>query len=111
MNILLEIAHHGGLILDAAGLLGLGLLTLAAVRLARVYRSWGSTLLGWGAALLLIGRVYVLVAPQVLTRELLANLGVTFTTFATSMPVLLLTAGFGAVVWGLWGHERWLHED
>ena len=52
MNILLEIAQHGGLILDAAGLLGLGLLTLAAVRLARRHHSWGSTLLGWGAALL-----------------------------------------------------------
>lgn len=111
MNILLEIAHHGGLILDAAGLLGLGLLTLAAVRLARQHQSWGSNLLGWGAALLLIGRVYVLVAPQVLTRELLANLGATLASLATAMPALLLTAGFGAIVWGLWGHERWLHED
>jgi len=111
MNILLEIARHGGLILDAAGLAGLGLLTLAALRLARLHQSWGSNLLGWGAALLLLGRVYVLIAPQVLTREFLAGMGPAFISLATAMPSLLLTAGFGAVVWGLWGHERWLHED
>ena len=111
MNILLEIAQHGGLVLDAAGLLGLGLLTLAAVRLARTQQSWGSTLLGWGATLLLIGRVYVLVAPQVLTRELLTNMGGPLSSITLAMPTLLLTAGFGAIVWGLWGHERWLHDE
>ena len=111
MNFLLEIAHHGGLVLDAAGLLGLGLLALAAVRLARRHRSWGSTMLGWGAVILFIGRVYVLVAPQVLTREVLIKLGHTGTALLSAAPVLLLTVGFGAVVWGLWGHEKWLHGE
>jgi len=111
MNFLLEIAHHGGLVLDAAGLLGLGLLALAAVRLARRHRSWGSTMLGWGAAILFFGRVYVMVAPQVLTRDLLVKLGYTLTSMLGAAPVLLLTAGFGAVVWGLWGHEKWLHGE
>jgi hypothetical protein len=111
MNLLHEIAIHGGLFLDIAGILGLALLALAAVRLARIHRSWGGALMGWGAAALLAGRVYVLIAPQVLSRELLASLGRSFISASVLVPVLLLTAGFAAVVWGLWGHERWLKEN
>jgi hypothetical protein len=27
------------------------------------------------------------------------------------LPPLLLTFGLAGVVWGLWGHERWLGEE
>jgi len=111
MNLLHDLLQPGGLILDGAGILGLGLLALAAARLARVHRSWGGTLMGWGAAALLAGRVFVLLAPHFLTREVLADLGATFISLAATVPVVLLTAGLGGVVWGLWGHERWLHGD
>jgi hypothetical protein len=109
MNFLLETAHHGGLVLDAAGLLGLGLIALAAVRLSRRHRTWSHSLLGWGAVILFLARVYVLVAPQVITRELLMKIGHIPTSLLNAAPVLLLTGGFAAVVWGLWGHEKRLH--
>lgn len=110
MNPLYELLRSGSLILDAAGIVGLGLLALAAAHLARVHRSWGGTLMGWGAAALLAGRLFVLLAPQFLTREVLAGLGQLVIVMVNVLPVLLLTAGFAAVVWGLWGHERWLRE-
>jgi hypothetical protein len=52
-----------------------------------------------------------MVAPQILTRELFAKMGHTLGSMVNAAPMLLLTAGFGAVVWGLWGHERWLHGE
>ena len=111
MNPLYDLLRPGSLVLDAAGITGLGLLALAAVRLARVHRSWGGTLMGWGAATLLAGRLFVLLAPHFLTREVLAGFGHFVISLATALPVLLLTAGLAGVVWGLWGHERWLRDQ
>jgi len=107
----LEFIVHSKLILDAAGLLGLGLVTLGAVRLNRIYRSWGATLMAWGAAALLAGRAFTLIAPYYLTRDVLGQLGYAFICFSTVLPIILLTGGFAGIVWGLWGHERWLNEE
>ncbi len=107
----LELVQHSRLILDAAGLVGLGLLTLGAVRLNRVYRSWGATLMGWGAVALFAGRAFTLIAPYYLTRDVLAQLGYVFICFSSFMPIALLTGGFAGIVWGLWGHEKWLNEE
>lgn len=68
-------------------------------------------MLGWGAVVLFFGRVYVLVAPQILTRDVLVKMGYAATSVLNAAPMLLLTAGFGAVVWGLWGHEKWLSGE
>jgi len=106
-----ELVQQGRLIFDAAGLLGLGLVTLGAIRLNRIYRSWGAALMAWGAAALLAGRTFSLIAPYYLTREVLAQLGYAFICVSSTLPLLLLTGGFGCIVWGLWGHERWLNEE
>lgn len=95
---------------DGIGVLGLGLLALAALRLSWRHRSWGGSLMAAGAVALLLGRMFVLIAPHVLTREVLAELGKTFISFQAAVPVVLLSVGLAGVVWGLWGHERWLRE-
>ncbi len=107
----IELVQQGSLILDATGLLGLGLLTLGAIRLNRVYRSWGATLMGWGAAALLAGRAFILLAPHYLTRDVLGQLGYAFICVSSVLPMLMLTGGFACIVWGLWGHEKWLSEE
>ena len=110
MNFLLGVAEHGTLIFDLAGLLGLCMAALAATRVARRGGSWGGPMMAWGAAALLTGRLFALVAPQFLTREVLAQLGHGFIAATALVPVVLLTGGLAGIVWGLWGHERWLRE-
>jgi hypothetical protein len=110
MNTLADLLLRGGIILDALGIAGLGLFALAALRLARHHRSWGGHLMAAGAMALLLGRLLVLIAPLILTRELLAELGRTFISLQSMIPVFLLTAGLAGIVWGLWGHERWIRE-
>jgi hypothetical protein len=100
VNPLLEIVIEKGLLLDAAGVIGLGLVALAAVKLARKDRSWGGTMMASGAIALLVARLYLLTSPHFLTREIVAEL-----------PAFLLTFGLAGIVWGLWGHERWLREE
>lgn len=110
MNHLADLILRGGLVLDAAGVTGLGLFALAALRLAQRHHSWGGHLMAAGAFALLLGRLFVLVAPHVLTPPVLADLGHTFISLHTFIPVVLLTAGLAGIVWGLWGHERWMRE-
>jgi hypothetical protein len=98
------------MIFDMLGILGIGLFALAALRLGRRHHSWGGSLMAGGAIALLLGRLFVLIAPQFLTREVLASLGHTFISLQSAVPSILLTAGLAGVVWGLWGHERWMRE-
>ena len=49
MNPLLEVILNQGLLFDALGVIGLGLLGMAAVRLARRNQSWGGTMMAVGA--------------------------------------------------------------
>ncbi|TAE75211.1 MAG: hypothetical protein EAZ84_09715 [Verrucomicrobia bacterium] len=111
MNLLLDVFVKGGFLLDAFGVLGLGLLGLAAVRLSQRYRSWGGSLLATGAFLLLIGRLWVLIAPLVLTPGTGDATSATLSEWISLAPIALLTTGLAGVVWGLWGHEQWLRTE
>lgn len=111
MDLLLDVFVKGGFVLDALGVIGLGLLGLAAVRLSQRYRSWGGSLLASGALLLLLGRLWVLLSPLLVTPELQAAMGQTWSAILALAPMALLTAGLAGVVWGLWGHEQWLRAE
>jgi hypothetical protein len=110
MNSLPDLILRGGLVLEALGVLGLGLLGLASLRLALRHRSWGGHLMAAGALALLLGRLFVMLAPHFLTPPVLAELGRSVIAFQAFLPVALLTLGLAGVVWGLWGHERWMRE-
>jgi len=111
MSDLVEFIIKNGFLMDACGVIGLGLLGLAAVRLSQRYRSWGGSLLASGALLLLLGRLWVLVTPHIMTADIRAELGHTLTEAIALAPLALLTAGLAGVVWGLWGHEQWLRSE
>lgn len=111
MSLLLDTLIKGGFLLDALGVVGLGMVGLAALRLANRYRSWGGSLLAGGALLLLLGRLGALAAEQLLTPDRRVALGETWNTIFSLAPMGLLTAGLAGVVWGLWGHEQWLREE
>jgi Zn-dependent protease len=110
MNLPLEIITQGGFLLDSAGLLGICMVALAAVSLTRKHHSWGGTLMTSGAIALLVGRLYSVLQPYFITREVLQRLGPIAISLHYSLPMVCLTIGLAGVVWGLWGHERWLHE-
>jgi hypothetical protein len=111
MNSSLELILNHGQVFDAVGVLGLGLLALAAIKLARVHRSWGGTMMALGAIALLMARVYLVVAPHVINDDVLGAIGPLGISLTIGLPPLLLTMGLAGVVWGLWGHERWLNHD
>ena len=111
MELLLKFFVTNGYLMDAFGVIGLGLLGLAAVRLSQRYHSWGGSLLAIGSLLLLLGRLWVLLTPQLMTPETSAWLGTTLTEIISLTPFALLTAGLAGVVWGLWGHEQWLRAE
>ncbi len=111
MNPLLESILKNGLILDACGIIGLGLLGLAAVKLARRYQSWGGTMMALGAISLLLGRLYYLLSPHFMNNDFLSAIGPVGISLTEGLPQLLLTAGLAGIVWGLWGHERWMNEE
>jgi len=111
MNLLLDVFVKGGFLLDALGVIGLGLLGLAAVRLSQRYRSWGGSLLASGALLLLIGRLWVLITPLLVTPDMRASMSQPLGEILSLVPMALLTLGLAGVVWGLWGHEQWLRAE
>jgi hypothetical protein len=111
MNLLLEVILKNGLLFDAVGVIGLGLVGLAAIKLARKDRSWGGTMMSMGAIALLIARLYVLISPHVLDQDALAMIGPLGISLTIALPPLLLTFGLAGIVWGLWGHERWLKSE
>jgi hypothetical protein len=111
MNSPLEILIGSGLLLDAFGVLGLGLIGLAAVRLARRHHSWGGTMMACGAIALLAARLYVIISPYFMTHDVLHRIGPVGISMTYGLPPILLTFGLAGVVWGLWGHERWLKEN
>lgn len=111
MNPLLNTVLENGLFFDAFGVIGLGLIGLAAVKLARRYQSWGGTMMALGAIALLIARLYYLLAPHYVDNDVLAAIGPIGISVTIGLPPLLLTFGLAGIVWGLWGHERWLNEE
>lgn len=111
MNLLLDVFVRNGFLMDAIGVLGLGLLGLASVRLSQRYRSWGGSLLASGSMLLLLGRLLVLLSPHFVTPDLKVAMGETVAAILAMAPMALLTLGLAGVVWGLWGHEQWLRAE
>ncbi len=111
MNLLLEIVLQNGLLFDAIGVIGLGLVGLAAIKLARRDQSWGGTMMTVGAISLLLARLYVLASPHILDQDMLARIGPIGISLTIGLPPILLTMGLAGIVWGLWGHERWLNEE
>lgn len=107
----LDLIMKGSLFLDGAGVVGLGLLGFAAIRLARREHSWGGNLMAAGAISLLIARLIVVIGPHVLTQEVLADLGPVAMSVQLAVPAVLLSFGLAGVVWGLWGHARWVQES
>lgn len=110
MNLLLESIVANGLIFDALGVMGLGVLALAALRLVRRSKSWGGSMMGYGAVALLTARLYILLAPHFVDNDFLHAIGPIGISLTEGLPTLLLTFGLAGVVWGLWGHEKWLKE-
>ncbi len=106
----LEVLLRNGMLLDAIGVIGLGFLGLAAVRLARRYQSWGGNMMAIGAISMLVARLYFVLSPHLMTFEVEAAIGRVGISLADGLPKLLLTFGLAGIVWGLWGHERWLKE-
>jgi len=110
MSLLLEVVTRNGLIFDAVGILGLGLIGLAAVRLSSRHKSWGGNMMALGAISLLTARLYHVVAPHFINDNVLGAIGSVGISLTYGLPPLLLTFGLAGIVWGLWGHEKWLNE-
>ena len=75
MNLLLEIVLKNGLLFDACGVIGLGLLGLAAVKLASKDHSWGGTMMASGAISLLLARLFLSLQPHFMTNDFLGAIG------------------------------------
>ena len=95
-------------LLDVGGLCGLGLVALAAARIARDSRSRGAAIMALGAGLLWLARLYFVSAPHVLSDDVLLAIGVPGIALTIALPPLLLGFGLSCVVGGLWGHLRHL---
>jgi hypothetical protein len=111
MNLLLEAVLKNGLLFDAFGIIGLGLLGLAAIKLARRHQSWGGTMMAVGAISLLLARLYTILSPHFINDDVLHMIGPVGISLTIGLPPLLLAMGLAGVVWGLWGHERWMNEE
>lgn len=106
MNLLLEIVVKSDFLLDLFGVIGLGLLGLAALRLSARSGSKGGRVMSFGALALIIGRLATILMPQFVSPHAMAHLNPLVSGLLTTVPVILLTVGLAAVVWGLWGHEQ-----
>ena len=111
MNPLLDAILKNGLLFDAVGVIGLGLLGLAAVKLARSNQSWGGTMMAVGAIAVLVARFYLVISPHFVNDDVLHFIGPIGISLTTDCRPLLLTLGLAGIVWGLWGHERWLQDE
>ena len=111
MNLLLEVIVKNGLLLDAGGVIGLGLLGLAAAKLASKDKSWGGTMMASGAISLLLARLFLSLSPHFMDSDFQHAIGPVGISLTIALPPLLLTFGLAGIVWGLWGHERWLNEE
>jgi hypothetical protein len=111
VNLLLDFLINGAFLFDALGVVGLGMVGLAAMRLSHRYRSWGGSLLACGSLLLLLGRIWFLASEHVVTHDMKHSIGEAWGTALGNVPMALLTVGVAFVVWGLWGHEQWLREE
>ncbi|RYD37964.1 MAG: hypothetical protein EOP87_02480 [Verrucomicrobiaceae bacterium] len=110
MSLLFETIVKGSFLMDCLGVIGLGLISLSAVRLAQRWGSWGGTTMAAGAIALLTARLIVLLRPLLAEAGFLELSGDSASRLAFVLPTFLLTIGLAGVVWGVWAHERWLRE-
>lgn len=110
MSQLLELLVQHGLLLDIAGVTGLGLVALAAVRLSRCHRSWGGGMIAFGAIAVLLARVFLVLAPHLIDNQALEMMGALGISLMIALPPLCLSLGLAGMVFGLWAHERWVNE-
>lgn len=106
MNLLFEIVIQQGFLLDLLGVLGLGLVAFAAVRLAQRMPGRSAVFMTWGALALIAGRVGILLLLQVVNPFNQDQFDPTLLAVVKNVNLLLLTGGLGAIVWGFWSHER-----
>ena len=108
MNVLLETLVTHGQLLDLFGVVGMGFLAVAGLRLAKACRVAHTRTLAWGAVALILGRVISVMLqslihpfePLPFPLEIIELLHLTAT--------VLMIGGLGLVVWGFWSHERGL---
>ncbi|GAA5484171.1 hypothetical protein [Haloferula sargassicola] len=93
-------------LLDAAGLVGLGLVAMGAIRLAERYHSINAPLMIWGAVALILGRIGILAFSQIAGTQAVYTIPKWAFWSLVNVPVGLLTLGVGLIVAGLWLHER-----
>ena len=110
MSQLLEILIENGLLMDIAGVTGLGLVALAAARLSHRHRSWGGSMIALGAISVLLARVFYILAPRLIDDAVLLFIGPIGISLTLALPPLGLTLGLAGIVFGLWAHERWINE-
>ncbi|MEP4076632.1 hypothetical protein [Haloferula sp.] len=110
-NLLFDTIIKQGLLLDIFGVIGLGLVALAAIRFAKKCDSTGATVMTWGAISLLIGRIGIMIFAHYVTPLNQGDFDPTMLAICKNVPLTLLTLGLGAIVWGLWGHERQLSGE
>lgn len=111
MNPLVDTLLSKGLLLNFSGILGISLLALTAVRLSRRNYPWAAKLLLVGTLSMLLSRLWYILSPGFVTDDLLYHAGPLGITLMDGLPPLLLNIGLAGVVWGLWGHHRWLQEE
>ena len=110
MSQLLEVFVRNGLLMDIAGVAGLGLVALAAARLSHRHQSWGGSMIAIGAISVLLARVYLVLAPRLIDDEALVWMGPVGISLSIGLPPLCLTLGLAGMAFGLWAHERWINE-
>ena len=106
MNLLLERVIDQGFILDLFGVLGLGLLAFAALRLARRMDSVRASLMTIGALAMLVGRVSKMLIGEMVTMYEWATMSEASLIMCRDVPTALLTFGLATFVYGFWSHER-----
>lgn len=111
MNLLFEIVIQQGFLLDLFGVLGLGLVAFAAVRLAQRMPGRSASLMVWGALALLAGRIGMMIFTQTVTPFNQEQFDPFMLALVKNVNLAMLTGGLGAIVWGFWSHERQLAEE
>ncbi|MBB5350390.1 hypothetical protein HNR46_000614 [Haloferula luteola] len=99
-----EVLFNQSFLLDTAGLMGLGLVAVGAIRLAERYHSLNAPLMIWGAIALILGRLGILAYTEFFHSMSGMSAGVRWV--AVNVPMVLLTLGVGLIVAGFWLHEK-----
>lgn len=108
MDPLPEFLLRHGYFFDCCGLVGLGLVAISATRLSARHQCWGGTMMMSGALALFLARFFFIVKPHVFSAEWLREADPRALELLFALPPVLLFLGLAGIVWGLWGHERWL---